>query len=387
MAPKGGGKGGGHGSGGSSGSSGGKSAPTNWNQQFKLAGSNFKKPIVIVALAVICLCVLGLLLVAAWSYAVKPNGRKAFKWFGLPFAITATVVYLGLKIADTFLKEFQKTVPDGYVLIYVVTEYFLLKSSVFLLLITHAVIRNRFSCIWKDSPRFRSWHLLHYAFGGVLFLLWFIAVIVDLIYYLKFLGSPINTTSPGALMWLARWKKVDTAFHCLYLVAAVDVLVCALVIYKGAQTRKVTSLISKYLLLIVAPVLLLRSLVLAIYSIVFTTLSHPYTQAADLAYAIFYGIPTVIIFATMVLIATQGDWFPEYQTVPQNNGNAYAAGPEYQTVPQNNGNAYAAGPEVYQGQAYPTQTAYDPQKGQPWMPPPPPPPGQHHYDTSYQRQM
>jgi hypothetical protein len=136
--------------------------------------------------------------------------------------------------------------------------------------------------------------------------------------------------------------------------------------------------ISKYLLTIIAPLLLLRSLVLAVYAIYFNALSHLQTLAADLVGVIFYGVPTVIIFATLVLIANQGDWFPEYQAVQQ----------------QPNNNAYPAYPNAYQGEtAYQSQTVYvgqKPMEAQPWIPPPPPPgqpgpPGQQYYDTSYHR--
>ena len=91
MAPKGGGgKGGSHGGGG--GRNGGKSAPTNWSLNIALLGSHFKKPVVVAALAIACLCFLGILAVAAWSYAVKPKGRKVFKWFGLSLAIGAVIL-------------------------------------------------------------------------------------------------------------------------------------------------------------------------------------------------------------------------------------------------------------------------------------------------------
>jgi hypothetical protein len=93
MAPKGGGKGGGSGSkSGSSGSSGKKGRPTNWSKQVRLLGSHFKKPALVASIAVSCLCLLGLLVVAVRAYTVKPNGRKVFLWFGLPLAVTAAVM-------------------------------------------------------------------------------------------------------------------------------------------------------------------------------------------------------------------------------------------------------------------------------------------------------
>ncbi|KAI9763701.1 MAG: hypothetical protein M1840_009174 [Geoglossum simile] len=396
MAPKGGGRGGGSHSGSdSSGSSSkGNSDPTNWNLQTQLAGSHFKRPIVVAALAIACLCFVGILAVAAWSYAIKSNGRKVFKWFGMPLAIGAVILYMALSIINRFLHEFEVEVPASYVFIYVAAEYFLLKSSVFLLLIVYSIIKNRIQSIWKDVSRFRLWHLAHLFFGSALALVWIIDVITILIYYIKFLGSPIGSSSISAVSWLGRWRKVNGTFHVLYFIAAVDVMVCAAVIAHGARSRKVPSRISKYLLFLVAPVLLVRSLVLGIYAIGFTVLSHTRTEAANMAYVIFYGIPTVIVFAGLVLIATQGDWFSEYQAVQQGNvpadPTAYAP-----PIPHPTHNAYA-GQNAYAAQGtYPAQNTYYgqppvatavPQPWTPWNPSPAPHP-QPYYDTSYQRPM
>jgi hypothetical protein len=108
------------------------------------------------------------------------------------------------------------------------------------------------------------------------------------------------------------------------------------------------------------------------------------TAPADVAYVIFYGIPTVIIFAGIVLIAKQGDWFPEYQAVQQGSV------PPDQTsyAPPNPYPAQTAyvGQNVYAVQGtYPTQNTYHGQKpvatavSQPWTPSPTPQPQQPHY--------
>ncbi|KAI9784342.1 MAG: hypothetical protein M1839_002403 [Geoglossum umbratile] len=403
MAPKGGGKGGGSHSSGSSGSgSSGSSAPTNWTRQTTLLGGHFKQPAVVAALAFACLCLAGILAVAVWSFIVKPKGRKVFKWFGLPMAITAATLSMALDVTDRFLHELEVTVPAPYAFINLVSEYFFLKSSVLLLFIVYAVINNRIQCIWKDVSHFRIWKLVHLVFGVALALIFFIDIVIYLTYYIKYFSSPIGTLSYSAFVWLERWRKVNAAFHMLYLVAAVDIMVCAVVIASGARSRRVPSLISKYLLIIIAPLLLLRCLILGVYSINFTLLLNTVTGAADIAYVILCGIPTVIIFAGLVKIATQGDWFPEYQAVHQGNAppdqHAYAPQALYPAP-----NAVAA-PNVYSGQnvyaaqgAYPVQNVSYGQKlgvtgeTQPWVPPPPPPPPpqqQHpYYDTSYQRQI
>jgi hypothetical protein len=148
---------------------------------------------------------------------------------------------MGLDIANRFLHEFEVQVPASYDFIYVVTEYFLLKSAVLLLFIIYSITRNRIQSIWKDVSRFRLWHLAHLVLGGILALIWVIDVIALLIYYIKFLGSPVGTTSADALVWLGRWRKANGAFHMLYLIAAMEIIGCAVFIANGARSRKVPS--------------------------------------------------------------------------------------------------------------------------------------------------
>src|SRR5579862_9245600 len=100
MAPRGGGgkSGGSHSSddsgdiGSSSGGSSGSSAPTNWGSDILLGGSHFKVPVAVAALAIACLCLVGMLVVAIWLYTVQSKGRRIFKWFGMPLATGAVIM-------------------------------------------------------------------------------------------------------------------------------------------------------------------------------------------------------------------------------------------------------------------------------------------------------
>jgi hypothetical protein len=167
--------------------------------------------------------------------------------------LTGSTSSMSLDVTDRFLHELEVTVPAPYSFINLASEYFFLKSSVLLLFIVYAVINNRIECIWKDASHFRLWKLVHLVFGSGLALIWFIDIVIYLTYYIKYFSSPLGTYSYSAFMWLERWRKVNAAFHVLYLIAAVDIVVCAVVIANGARSRKVPSLVCN------TPVLCYRS--------------------------------------------------------------------------------------------------------------------------------
>ncbi|KAI9856211.1 MAG: hypothetical protein M1813_009228 [Trichoglossum hirsutum] len=321
----------------------GHSADSRWNHLIMIytdpdmTAAVFNADIVIASL---CLCFLAVSVLFVWPFKVKAKERWIYKWFGFPIAagggvswvspdsglVAISAGYFIIIILALLAAQAGAHVYESFRLIFVFANWFLLQTSVLIFSFTYSIIHNRFAVIWRDAvPRLRVWQSVHYVLICLITVLW----IVDFIIYLRPTLDYLDSEGPVPELPLASvYRKFDTTLHIVYLIVALDVLICAITVFRGDRSRRLNSRISTHLLFIIVPSILIANLFLAVFSIYFTLLNHsnsftnplpdsftdplpnPFTNLLNL---VFTGIPIVVALSGIVLVGLQGDWHVEQE--------------------------------------------------------------------------
>jgi hypothetical protein len=114
-------------------------------------------------------------------------------------------------------------------------------GAIVALMVIHAIIHNRFTRIWCcGASRFRTCIILHCITPPVLSFLWMVGSILRLKFLSKYpdydSGDIYHVMVPLANAYLG----VNAAFHILYFVAALNILVCAILIFGEASARNLS---------------------------------------------------------------------------------------------------------------------------------------------------
>ncbi|KAJ9639894.1 hypothetical protein H2201_007328 [Coniosporium apollinis] len=296
------------------------------DQRFPATHFKYILPTAMFVVSAICvLCFIGFIVWYAWIRAKNNQTKKLLRWAVIGFSIFLMTLYFGLDVADRVLLELGEKRILMHWPFMITLEALSLFGDVMLmtfLLVPLARELSNHARIPEQSTSFTILcHIgLNYVLTGLA-----IASIAAFVYKLvtdQFFDEDFREAMAESgskpMMILAAYTKLNVAFYGLYFAGAISITVIATRAFM--RLRRASALRRTFLIclpLLCASVLV-RTLGKFIYAIVFKLQARAQTSSTQLIHTILYGLLSVVIYATILVIAGSDDWESDIGPVGRN---------------------------------------------------------------------
>ncbi|EON63086.1 hypothetical protein W97_02313 [Coniosporium apollinis CBS 100218] len=318
------GRGGGSSSGGGGGGGGGSSAASNTttslpsilDQKFPATHFKYILPTAMFVVSAICvLCFIGFIVWYAGIRAKNKQTKKLLRWAVIGFSIFLMTLYFGLDVADRVLLELGEKRILMHWPFMITLEALSLFGDVMLMtfllvplareLSDHVKIPEQSSSFTILCHKGLNYILTGLATANIAAFVW--KLVTDRFFDEDFREAMAESGSKP-MMILAAYTKLNVAFYGLYFAGAISITVIAM--RALMRLRKAGALRRTFLICLplLSASVLVRTLGKFIYAIVFKLQARVQTSSTQLIHTIFYGLLSVVIYATILVIAGSDDW-------------------------------------------------------------------------------
>ena len=265
------------------------------------------------------------------------------------------------------IHEYQPTVPKIYLILPSLKPVLNNATDVGLIAMVYRIIKNRNRWVCGDLTGYLWWQRTHSFVVDILILLAIADTALYIYAQVLLFGHQVDQLIDPRLAKAANsYKEVHLTYNALYLVTTVEIMGCAIFILWRARAQKLKSRVSysstirpkqrskslmlttflqimTYLLLLVEPLLILRSTALLVVAVLYVFEARTEAYKTTVIEVALWGVPSIFIFTGLVLIQYRKDWESDfrytYDEVPVH-------GPAMQAVggtapwPQNQKNAW-----------------------------------------------
>ncbi|CZR57851.1 uncharacterized protein PAC_07740 [Phialocephala subalpina] len=273
----------------------------------QLTGNHFKDPVLVSAIVVNGICVFSfaaLAIVSCWMKSKRTQGRKVFAvLYGL---VVAMFLAYARTMADEIVHELGLDMITAYLALPIVKQVLANGTDATLIYVVYCVIKNRFRCIRPKKDRYVQAQHIHM---GIFVLMLLFAVADAGLYSYTQVYTVSNDAEDSKAINISNWyRNIHLSYITIYCAVILEMFTCAVFIFQQSSPNQIR--ISKFLIFIVTPFLVIRSISNLALTLIYVYLAHYEQKSTGVIIAVLLGLTSVAVYTGLVIIGLENekDW-------------------------------------------------------------------------------